>query len=180
MTQADRLFLHWLTARCSVCLISVIRTVWLNQLLYAADNTWYLVTIANWSTAELNAAVVCACMPTLRPVLTKVFGPLADRVFPEQQHSLDTTGGQPRTIGSVPMNKFRFGRGAKGQGTAKPDHLDISCEAGTDSTDVEAQGSVYHPKDRDSDAELVAGGDDGVAKPSPGMQGPPKARTRWS
>ena len=177
MTRAVESPLRWLTAKCSVCLISVIRTVWLNQVLYAEDTTWYLVVIANWSTAEINAFVVCACMPTLRPVLTKVFGPLADRVFPPQ-HSPDTTGGHPRTVGSLPMDKLRFGRRAKGQGTTISD-LDTSCETGADGTDAEASGSVHRRKDMDSDVELVAGGDDGVVKPCPEMQGPPKAHTRW-
>ena len=79
----------------------------------------------------------------------------------------------------MPLNKFRFKRGAKGQGTTTPDHLDISCETGVDGTDVEANGSEYRRKNMDSEVELVAGGDDGVVKPSPEMQGPPKAHTRW-
>ena len=164
----------------SVCLISVIRTVRLNQLLYAPDWTWHLVAIANWSTAELNAAVICGCMPTLRPVLTKVFGPLADRVFPGQQHSLDTASTQPRTVGSVPMNAFRFGRRSKGQGPTTPSHLEGRADGGIRSVnDLEANGSEYRHKDVDSDVELVAaGGDGGVVKASAGTQGPPNASTR--
>ncbi|KAL2158839.1 hypothetical protein VTH06DRAFT_4031 [Thermothelomyces fergusii] len=69
-----------------VCLISVIRSIVLNKLFSLPDRTWELVAIANWSTAEPNAAIVCGCLPTLRPVLAKVFGPLADRLFPDQQH----------------------------------------------------------------------------------------------
>ena len=168
-----------------MCLISVIRTVWLNQSLYAVDRTWYLLAIANWSTTEINVAVICGCMPTLRPVLTKVFGPVADRIFPYEP-SHETSSARPQTIGSVPMNAFRFGRGSKSQGATMPSHLDMAgesrAEGGNQSTtDLEANGggSEYrHNKDMDSDSELVAGGSDSMGKACPGTQGQPNGSSR--
>lgn len=98
----------------SVCLISVIRTIILNTLLYAEDVTWEMTAIANWSTVEMNIAIVCGCMPVLKPILSKVFEPIADRVLPKQHQELDDPiEGRPRTIGSMPMKAFRFGGSTK-------------------------------------------------------------------
>ncbi|KAK5659750.1 hypothetical protein OQA88_961 [Cercophora sp. LCS_1] len=99
-----------------VCLVSVIRTVWLDKLLYVEDVTWEMAVIANWSSAEMNVAIVCGCMPALKPILSKVFGPVVDRVLPKQLEELEEPGeGRPRTIGSMPMKAFRFGRSTKTQ-----------------------------------------------------------------
>lgn len=98
----------------SVCLISVIRTIILNKLLYVEDQTWEMPVIANWSTVEMNTAIMCGCMPTLKPILSKVFGPVVDKVLPKHHHELEEPSeGRPRTIGSIPMKAIRFGRSTK-------------------------------------------------------------------
>ncbi|KAK3935172.1 Phosphoglucosamine mutase [Diplogelasinospora grovesii] len=90
-----------------VCLVSVLRTLWLKDLLYSTDFTWDLVSIANWSSAEINIAIVCACLTTLKPLLAKLFGPMMTRFFPDRPHpqgnGLDSS--RPMTIGSMPLNK---------------------------------------------------------------------------
>lgn len=166
----------------SVCLISVLRAVLLNTSLYAPDPTWELVAIAKWSVAETNTAVVCGCLPTLRPLLTKVFGPLADRVFPQQHQSLEgSTSERPRTVGSMPMNVFRFGRRSNGQTRTLPPQSEIRGTAingrNISVTDIEAGGSEYRRKDVDSDAELISGVDS-MVESSAGMRAPPKVLAR--
>ncbi|KAK4031575.1 hypothetical protein C8A01DRAFT_51393 [Parachaetomium inaequale] len=165
-----------------VCLISVLRTIMLNQLYYLKDFTWDLVAIANWSTAEINAAVVCGCMPTLRPLLTKAFGPLIDRVFPPRDESLeDPDSTRPRTIGSLPLNAFRFGGRPKGRGTTVPVRSELSwTEAPTVAlTDAESCRRKFQPGNMDSDAELnPGGGDDHVGEPRTGVRAPPRAYAR--
>jgi hypothetical protein len=99
-----------LTGRCSVCLISILRAIWLDQLLYSQDQTWDLVAIANWSVVEINVAILCACLPTMKPVLRRVFGPLAQRFFPHQSPAPGSSD-QPRTIGSTPMHAINMRRG---------------------------------------------------------------------
>ncbi|KAK4149492.1 Phosphoglucosamine mutase [Chaetomidium leptoderma] len=158
-----------------VCLISVLRTILLNQVFDDEDGTWGLVVIANWSTAEINVAIVCGCMPTLRPILSKVFGPLMDRLFPSQHQSLEesTTDDRPRTVGSMPINAFRFGRQSRsGRGSKTPGQLEsLSTEAGgtlsmtvVDNNDR----SDSRRKDMDSDAELNPGRDDFAVDSGPG------------
>ncbi|KAL2022415.1 hypothetical protein VTK56DRAFT_5482 [Thermocarpiscus australiensis] len=64
-----------------VCLISVLRAIWLNNLLYPPDTASDLVSIANWSVAEVNLVIVCACLTPLKQLLRQFFGPVVHR-FP--------------------------------------------------------------------------------------------------
>jgi hypothetical protein len=135
-----------------------------------------LVTIANWSTAEINVAVVCGCMPTLRPLLAKVFGPLMDRVFPSPHPSLDDTENQPRTIGSMPLNVFKFSRRPKPRSPAVPVHSEASWTDGATLSvaDVETTHIERHRKDTDSDAELVVNREDIAIERNKGPRAPPR------
>jgi hypothetical protein len=155
----------------------------LNQLYYMKDITWDLVGMANWSTVEINAAVVCGCMPTLRPLLTKAFGPLMDRIFPPPDSSLeDPDSTRPRTIGSLPLNAFRFGGRSKARGTTAPVRSELTwTEARTVAmTDAESSRSKFQHGNMDSDAELNPGGgeDDHAGEPRTGVRAPPRAYAR--
>ena len=37
------------------------------------DPTYENVGVANWSSIELNTAIFCACLPTLRPLIARIF-----------------------------------------------------------------------------------------------------------
>ncbi|CCF31928.1 hypothetical protein CH063_04407, partial [Colletotrichum higginsianum] len=50
--------------------ISIVRIRFLN---IPADFTWANVDASLWSIGEISSAVTCACLPTLRPLLTKLF-----------------------------------------------------------------------------------------------------------
>lgn len=132
-----------------------------NKLLWSPDHTWDLATLVNWSTIETSAAVVCGCIPTLRPLLVKVIGPLADRLFPRQQQSLeDPESARPRTIGSLSWNALRFGRQPRTKSAAAcaPVDSDLSWADGTTLilTRVESK-KISKPQTTvtDSDAELT-------------------------
>jgi hypothetical protein len=143
----------------------VIRTVWLHQLLYIKDVTWQLVTIANWSTAEVNIAIICGCMPTLKPLLSKLFRPLMDRILPYHHQSLeDPNSTRPRTIGSMPLHAFRFGRGSKGLDTTSTAVGQSSrrswTQGGGNSTFTDVERNQSNLRNMDSQAELNPGGGD--------------------
>ncbi|KAK3395257.1 hypothetical protein B0H63DRAFT_386009 [Podospora didyma] len=98
-----------------VCLISVLRTIWLNTLLYSRDSTWDFVSIANWSAVEINIAVVCACLPTMKPLVTRFLSWLSSRHLPcwkgdgkkaagdtdTQEHAGDQPGGHWKRRGGA-------------------------------------------------------------------------------
>ncbi|KAH6843371.1 hypothetical protein B0I37DRAFT_314683 [Chaetomium sp. MPI-CAGE-AT-0009] len=167
-----------------LCLISIVRAIALNELLYIPDATWQLVTIANWSTAEVNTGIICGCMPTLKPVLTKVFRPLMAHILPYHHQSLeDPDSAPPRTIGSMPLHAFRFGRhsGARDTTAVGQSSRLTWTEGTTLARSVESdQGKL---RNMESQAELNPGGGDDnddnlVAGPDEGPRAPQRAHAR--
>lgn len=61
---------HGLEADCfSTCAISAIRLTTLHAALMGTDQSWEMATTLFWSVGEATCAVVCLCVPTLRPLL---------------------------------------------------------------------------------------------------------------
>lgn len=92
------MFLANLGAR-RVCIVSLVRMVWLIQMHHLVlhsfyDVTWRTVTIANWTMIEVNAAIICACLTTLRPLLTKFF----PRTMASHTGSSQNSRNQPNMI----------------------------------------------------------------------------------
>ncbi|KAL3421569.1 hypothetical protein PVAG01_08015 [Phlyctema vagabunda] len=56
-----------------VCLISVIRLHDLYRLLKTKDLSWDNATVAIWSTLEIHLGIICASLPTLKPVISWLF-----------------------------------------------------------------------------------------------------------
>ncbi|GAB1311861.1 hypothetical protein MFIFM68171_02071 [Madurella fahalii] len=90
-----------------VCLISILRAIWLNARYPRPDMTWDLTSIANWSSVEINIAIVCACLTTLKPLFQKFFRPWIDRLLSPRTGSETGCGSRPLTIGSSPLQAFR-------------------------------------------------------------------------
>ena len=57
-------------AKTNTCVISIIRLVILGN---SPDFTFQAVTITSWSTGKLGCGIVCAYLPTLRPLAAKFF-----------------------------------------------------------------------------------------------------------
>ncbi|KAF4432314.1 Satratoxin biosynthesis SC1 cluster protein 4 [Colletotrichum fructicola] len=59
--------------------ISILRMQWLNPM---PDRTWWNVKPAMWSLAEITCAILCACLPVLKPLIVRakpLFKPLRSR-----------------------------------------------------------------------------------------------------
>ncbi|KAI8966134.1 hypothetical protein F5Y11DRAFT_214288 [Daldinia sp. FL1419] len=56
-----------------VCIASIMRLIALRQLRYDEDPSVSGLPLGIWSGVELNLAIICACLPTLRPVLARAF-----------------------------------------------------------------------------------------------------------
>lgn len=57
----------------SICIVSILR---LHSLYFASittDPAYDNISVANWSSIELNTAIFCACLPTLRPLIKRFF-----------------------------------------------------------------------------------------------------------
>lgn len=81
------LFVHQLV---STVAISFVRIKYLS--IYE-DFTWTNVEASLWSVGECASAVTCACLPTLRPLLTALFPKLMARVnYSLHSHHTETRG----------------------------------------------------------------------------------------
>ena len=168
-----------LTRTCSVCLVSIFRTVWLSSLLYSKNVTWDYVLIANWSLAETNTAIVCACLPTLKPALRKVFGPLMRRYFPHQPVAENPTN-QPRTIGSMPMRTFKFKRQTQTDTFVSLNGSQSTWvdEAAWSQSRIETGRSGRDGPDPDPEAGSIGGDRAAVMEPGRAVNEPPEAHVR--
>ena len=57
----------------STCITSILRLHSINVIANSNDVTWDNVGAATWSAVELNTAIICACLPTLKPIIDFVF-----------------------------------------------------------------------------------------------------------
>ncbi|KAM0796846.1 hypothetical protein BDR22DRAFT_498471 [Usnea florida] len=81
-----------------VTAISMVRLVGIGRL-HGLDVTYYLATTSIWTTAEPSIAIVCACLPSLRPLFVRI---IAKNPYAEQDGSLDPS--------SRPTFRWRSGR----------------------------------------------------------------------
>ena len=103
---------------CRVCIISVLRAIWINALLSSVDPTWDFVAVSNWTSVEINAAVVCACMLATKPLIARLWRKM--RWSASTERSATTLDGRgPPTIGSESVrgsNRLPSGSGASERG----------------------------------------------------------------
>jgi hypothetical protein len=55
----------------STCAISLVRLSTLQKAIKTQDPFWDNAPAAYWSVVELNCGIICACLPTLRPLIQK-------------------------------------------------------------------------------------------------------------
>lgn len=67
------LFATYLTDRISVCIVSILRITSFNQS-NQNDPTYTSIDTAMWSSIEQSVGIVCACLPTLRPLFRRLYG----------------------------------------------------------------------------------------------------------
>lgn len=53
------------------CVVSIVRLIQVTDSASQPDGSWANAKTAYWSAIELNVGVLCACLPTLRPLLKK-------------------------------------------------------------------------------------------------------------
>ncbi|PGH17175.1 hypothetical protein AJ79_01313 [Helicocarpus griseus UAMH5409] len=55
-----------------VCVTSGLRLRSLRQAAHVHDDAWNNAALAAWSSVECNTALICCCLPTLRPLVTRI------------------------------------------------------------------------------------------------------------
>ncbi|KAF3171388.1 hypothetical protein TWF225_010567 [Orbilia oligospora] len=87
-----------------VCVVSILRLHALIVLESSQDPTWDQAATTCWSSIELNIAIICASLPTLRPVIR--------RIFPSLLGSTNAYGNSYPRQGSERVGGKRVGGGA--------------------------------------------------------------------
>ncbi|KAJ5908903.1 hypothetical protein N7495_001585 [Penicillium taxi] len=55
-----------------VCITSIVRLTSLKKISESIDPTYDNVSAASWSAVECNTGIICACLPTLKPLLSRI------------------------------------------------------------------------------------------------------------
>ncbi|KAJ4294684.1 hypothetical protein N0V88_004914 [Collariella sp. IMI 366227] len=77
-----------------VCIISVIRIIYLRYVVDFVDATYGMSSMAIWGSVEVNMAIICACAATFKPLVNKWF-----------PHAMDTSSAgmtQPSLVAICP------------------------------------------------------------------------------
>jgi hypothetical protein len=69
------------------CIVSILRIFTLKDSIHAHDPTWDNVGTGCWSIVELNCAILCSCLPTLRPLVVKYYPGFASSRSPESSYN---------------------------------------------------------------------------------------------
>ena len=77
----------------SASIISILR-VRANAKINFSDSTWNSVPIIIWSTVEEDVAVLCACLPSMWPLIRLLFGRRSKESKPNAAHSFPRTRNQ--------------------------------------------------------------------------------------
>jgi hypothetical protein len=56
-----------------VTVVSILRLQSLLQFANSTNLTWDNLAVTTWSTVEINVGIICACMPSLRVLLVRIF-----------------------------------------------------------------------------------------------------------
>ncbi|KAJ5831919.1 Integral membrane protein [Penicillium riverlandense] len=72
-----------------VCITSIVRLTALKKIADSSDPTYDNVGAASWSAIECNTGIICACLPTLKPLLARLFPRMATS-FNDSQPTYDS------------------------------------------------------------------------------------------
>lgn len=67
----------------SVTVVSIMRLQSLVYFAKTSNPTWDNLAVSRWSTVEINVGIICACMPSLRVLLVRLF----PKLLGTSQHS---------------------------------------------------------------------------------------------
>ncbi|KAH9904899.1 hypothetical protein F4778DRAFT_49556 [Xylariomycetidae sp. FL2044] len=101
-----------------VCIASAMRIVVIHDLPFAPDQSTSAIHLATWSNVEANLAIICACLPALRPVFS--------RICPKLQQLLSTAASSSRNHHWTGWRKTRFSKSEKGH---EPSHRMFQLES---------------------------------------------------
>jgi hypothetical protein len=110
--------------------MSVIRLFYLIHEYDSPDFTYQNITLTYWTCIEVNTAIVCACVMTLKPLINRYLPSLIrSRISAPTRHSnaADPSGAiRPLTIGSRPVREAGQDKGRRSW-LVLPERMDIDA-----------------------------------------------------
>lgn len=98
----------------SVCAVAIRRTTLLQPLMTSKDYTWAAVEQFQWCFAEVNAAILCARAPAMKPFFARYLPSLLSSHFRshnrDDKPSKNTDPNTAATIGLQSYGQFRSGK----------------------------------------------------------------------
>ncbi|KAJ6155393.1 hypothetical protein N7470_005959 [Penicillium chermesinum] len=99
-----------------VCVTSIIRLVSLKRIADSTDPTYDNVGAASWSAIECNTGIICACLPTLKPLVSRIMpGLLSTLDGSQRQHSAPMANTlhtwNDESMGGAPGEEPEYGAG---------------------------------------------------------------------
>ncbi|KAK3997863.1 hypothetical protein QBC44DRAFT_46292 [Cladorrhinum sp. PSN332] len=89
-----------------ICLISVLRAIWIKAVFKSPDFSWDLVAVANWNSIEVNTAITCVCLLVTKPLFTKLW----HKIWPKSAASSRTESTGSRRQPAIGLNTYRSGQ----------------------------------------------------------------------
>ncbi|OHW96998.1 CFEM domain-containing protein [Colletotrichum incanum] len=142
-----------------VTVVSIIRLQSLLNFAKGHNATMDFMDVSIWSTVEICVAIMCACLPSIRMILVKIFPAMSDSTLPSkgrqyyQQYGSDvrskTARSQPRTAGVVTVDRSNSvhdveDRHIKFQKTFTVSYSDSDETDLVPMTDIQRPGKTHH------------------------------------
>jgi hypothetical protein len=90
----------------STCIISIVRLIVLRSAINTTDPTWDNVPTSYLSVVELNCGILCASLPTLRPLLRRIIPSLSHTYEQSNVYHNDSAArGKSKNPGSIPLKE---------------------------------------------------------------------------
>jgi hypothetical protein len=126
------------------CIASGLRieSVWVGSRHADDDATYYTGFAMAWSSAEINVGIVCACLPSLKPLVDRVFprllhSPPTTRLSPKGSLVVDMHGNHPRKGASLSDGSGGGGGGGAGLQPPHPAHTASATRKSSDDPGLE-------------------------------------------
>jgi len=93
------------TSPTSACAVSLIRTIYLRVVFAVTeDPSWDSISMTHWNGVEVNIAIVCACLMTMKPLIEKLWPRLLD---PTPEHDTEGSVGEGGSPGGSLSARFK-------------------------------------------------------------------------
>lgn len=133
----------------SVCIVSILRIIAFNHS-NPKDPTYTTVNTAMWSSIEQSIGIICACLPTLRPLIRRIYGT-------SKNATTETSNGSRSRVRSTTIHLSNLG---STQTTSSAGFVGLEDDSSLD----ERSGIYSGPKNRIKSSVNV--GQDGFRRPA--------------